>query len=114
MLFRSPSSTTPTIGGGSSTAKDTFLNYFFGQSENGSANPAPSAISGPVGTVGLSASMAAGVTPSGRDTAQSPPPTGLLAGKMGPDGNNAAFDMKSLGKHIEAVRHTKVLISGVR
>jgi dynamin 1-like protein len=30
-------------------------------------------------------------------------PSGLMAGKRTLDGNNAAFDMKSLGKHIEAV-----------
>lgn len=30
--------------------------------------------------------------------------SGLMAGKRNLDGNNAAFDMKSLGKHIEAVR----------
>jgi dynamin 1-like protein len=30
-------------------------------------------------------------------------PSGLMAGKRSLDGNNAAFDMKSLGKHIEAV-----------
>jgi hypothetical protein len=29
--------------------------------------------------------------------------SGLMAGKRSMDGNNAAFDMKSLGKHIEAV-----------
>jgi len=27
----------------------------------------------------------------------------LLSGKLGPDGSSAAFDMKSLGKHIEAI-----------
>lgn len=104
---RRPSSTAPTLGAGSNTAKDTFLNYFFGQSENGSANPTPSAVSGSVGTVGLSAAMTSGLAPSGRDTAQSSAPTGLLAGKMGPDGNYAAYDMKSLGRHIEAVSFTK-------
>jgi len=30
-------------------------------------------------------------------------PSGLMAGKRSLDGNNAAFDMKSLGKHIEAI-----------
>jgi len=29
--------------------------------------------------------------------------TGLMAGKRSMDGNNAAYDMKSLGKHIEAI-----------
>lgn len=99
---RRPSSTAPPIGGNPNTAKDTFLNYFFGQSD-GSAAPGMQATSGPVGGIGLSAAMASGVTPSGRDTTQSSAPTGLMAGKMGPDGSSAAYDMKSLGKHIEAV-----------
>ncbi|KAL5531188.1 hypothetical protein ACEPAG_4064 [Sanghuangporus baumii] len=91
-----PASSTATTN-----AKDTFLNYFFGQSENGSATPAASA---PVSSVGLSAAMASGGGgPTGRDISQSPAPTGLLAGKLGQDGNNTAFDMKSLGKHIEAI-----------
>lgn len=76
---------------------------------SGSAPPpihmAPGA---PGGSVALSATVsmsttAMGVVPSGRDTQQSPAPMGLMAGKMGLDGNSAAFDMKSLGKHIEAV-----------
>jgi hypothetical protein len=29
--------------------------------------------------------------------------SGLMAGKRGIDGNNAAYDMKSLGRHIKAV-----------
>lgn len=43
--------------------------------------------------------------PVGRDVsgADSTLSTGLMAGKRGLDGNNAAYDMKSLGKHIEAV-----------
>lgn len=43
--------------------------------------------------------------PTGRDisNAETAGPTGLMAGKRTLDGNNAAFDMKSLGKHIEAV-----------
>lgn len=52
----------------------------------------------------LSAAAVGGVAPIGRELAQSPPLMGLMAGKLGPDGNSAAFDMKSLGKHIEAVR----------
>lgn len=90
-----PSSSTAT------NAKETFLGYFFGQPENGSATPPATAT--PVASVGLSAAMASGGAPSGRDTSQSPAPTGLLAGKVGQDGSNTAFDMKSLGKHIEAV-----------
>lgn len=42
---------------------------------------------------------------TGRDVsgAENSGPTGLMAGKRTLNGNNAAFDMKSLGKHIEAV-----------
>jgi len=47
--------------------------------------------------------MAPGIQPSARDVAQSQPSVGLLSGKLGPDGSSAAFDMKSLGKHIEAI-----------
>ena len=41
--------------------------------------------------------------PIGRDVSGSSMQSGLMAGKRSLDGNNAAFDMKSLGKHIEAV-----------
>lgn len=41
----------------------------------------------------------------GRDVSGGEPAlqTGLMAGKRNLEGNNAAFDMKSLGRHIEAV-----------
>ena len=43
------------------------------------------------------------MVPSGRDVSGGTQQSGLsLAGKL--DGNSAAYDMKSLGKHIEAVR----------
>lgn len=84
-------------GAGQGTAKETFLNYFFGQ--NG-----PGPISG---ATAERASTNAGVTLIGRDVNGSDPAlnSGLMAGKRSIEGNNAAFDMKSLGKHIEAVRH---------
>jgi len=46
-----------------------------------------------------------GIVPVGRDIsgADSTLSSGLMAGKRGLDGNSAAWDMKSLGKHIEAV-----------
>lgn len=77
------------------SARETFLNYFFGQ--NG---PGPIAGS----TVDRSHTGPAPV-PTGRDVsnAETAGPTGLMAGKRTLDGNNAAFDMKSLGKHIEAI-----------
>ncbi|THH07961.1 hypothetical protein EW145_g3026 [Phellinidium pouzarii] len=90
-------------GVNSQSARDTFLNYFFGQQENGSAMPGGAPGDVHPGSSGLSAAMASGVTPSARDMQQSAAPTGLMAGKLGPDGNSAAFDMKSLGKHIEAI-----------
>lgn len=83
--------------GGSSpqSARETFLTYFFGQQNAGSA----------VGTtLSASASTESGIALTGRDLAQPSAPTGLLAGKRGLDGTDAAYDMKSLGKHIEAVR----------
>ncbi|TFY67611.1 hypothetical protein EVJ58_g1529 [Rhodofomes roseus] len=77
-------------------AKETFLNYFFGQ--NG-----PGPISG--ATAERRASSGTGATPIGRDVSGSDPALhlGLMAGKRSLEGNNAAFDMKSLGKHIEAL-----------
>jgi len=49
-----------------------------------------------------------GIVPVGRDIsgADSTFSSGLMAGKRGLDGNSAAWDMKSLGKHIEAVSVT--------
>ncbi|KAI8985641.1 Dynamin central region-domain-containing protein [Trametes punicea] len=82
---------------GSGTAKETFLNYFFGQ--NG---PGPLA-----GSTVERANAAHGVAPVGRDVSGADPAleTGLMAGRRSME-NNAAFDMKSLGKHIEAVLQT--------
>ncbi|KAI0065514.1 dynamin protein dnm1 [Artomyces pyxidatus] len=74
------------------TARETFLNYFFGQ--NGP---------GPIAGSSIDRATAGDVVSSGRDVsgADVSMQTGLLAGKR--DGNNAAFDMKSLGRHIEAI-----------
>jgi len=76
------------------TARETFLNYFFGQ--NGP---------GPIAGSSLERSHGPQHVPIGRDTsrAEASMPSGLMAGKRSLDGNNAAFDMKSLGKHIEAI-----------
>lgn len=83
-----------TTGTSPSTARETFLNYFFGQ--NGP---------GPIAGSSLDRSHGPQHVPIGRDTskAEVSMPSGLMAGKRSLDGNNAAFDMKSLGKHIEAV-----------
>ncbi|KAJ3567032.1 hypothetical protein NP233_g6625 [Leucocoprinus birnbaumii] len=90
------------LAGGTSgsppSARETFLNYFFGQ--NG---PGPIAGSSLDRSYAVGASES-GVVPVGRDIsgADSTLSTGLMAGKRGLDGNSAAWDMKSLGKHIEA------------
>jgi len=75
-------------------ARETFLNYFFGQ--NGP---------GPIAGSSMERSHGSQHVPIGRDTSgtETSMPSGLMAGKRSLDGNNAAFDMKSLGKHIEAV-----------
>ncbi|KAI0364548.1 hypothetical protein BV20DRAFT_955990 [Pilatotrama ljubarskyi] len=83
---------------GSGTAKETFLTYFFGQ--NG---PGPLA-----GSTVERANAVAGVAPAGRDVSGADPSldSGLMASRRSMDRGNAAFDMKSLGKHIEAVPDT--------
>lgn len=103
---RRSSSQVPSASGTSPhTARETFLTYFFGQNgQNGQSLGGASSGSGGNGMgVGLSAAAESGVVPSGRDMAQPSAPSGLMAGKRGVDGNSAAYDMKSLGKHIEAV-----------
>ncbi|KAK0202344.1 Dynamin central region-domain-containing protein [Desarmillaria ectypa] len=83
------------VSGSSSSAKETFLNYFFGQ--NG---PGPVSGAGPQERPSGNA-----IVPVGRDTSGADPAisSGLMAGRRNLDGNNAAYDMKSLGKHIEAI-----------
>lgn len=91
------------------SARETFLNYFFGQ--NGPGPIAGSSVERAHGhghgghhNSASSAEMAQ-IVPVGRDMsgAESTMASGLMAGKRGIDGNNAAYDMKSLGRHIEAV-----------
>ncbi|KAJ8474116.1 hypothetical protein ONZ51_g7431 [Trametes cubensis] len=93
LLGRHVSGASNAPGHGSGTAKETFLNYFFGQ--NG---PGPLA-----GSTVERANTVHSVAPVGRDVSGADPAleTGLMAGKRSIE-NNAAFDMKSLGKHIEA------------
>ncbi|KAG5652735.1 hypothetical protein H0H81_003934 [Sphagnurus paluster] len=92
----------PTVNGNGSsppTARETFLNYFFGQ--NGPGPIAGSSVER--SHHGHSMSGSTGIVPVGRDVSgESPLSTGLMAGKR-VDGSSAAYDMKSLGKHIEAV-----------
>lgn len=86
------------LGSSPPTARETFLNYFFGQNDPPSADRAPS-----------SNTRGGGIIPVGRDMTgvDAGMTSGLLAGKRTFDGGNAAaLDMKSLGKHIEAVPTT--------
>ena len=88
------------------TARESLLTYIFGTNGPGpiGASSAVSAASVGSGSV-YGAGSADGVPASGRDLsggADGVLRSGLLAGKH--DGNSAAYDMKSLGKHIEAVR----------
>lgn len=89
----------------SGTARETFLNYFFGQ--NGLAPIAGSSVDGAT-TVRVHAHprhAAKPITPVGRDVSGGEPvlTSGLMTGKRASENHSAAFDMKSLGKHIEAV-----------
>lgn len=79
--FASPYGATPS----SSSAKESFLNYFFGGSE----------MSNPGMRTGRERSSLPGIGRSGDNP---------LSGRRGLEGNAAAFDMKSLDKHLEAVR----------
>jgi len=83
-----------------STAKESFLNYFFGQNGPGPVAGAnitnmPSEVHG---------HLIRGGGAVGRDVS-GPDLNAFMRTRNGPtgDGSDAAFDMKSLGKHIEAV-----------
>ncbi|GLB41529.1 putative TRAFAC class dynamin-like GTPase superfamily, dynamin Fzo YdjA family protein [Lyophyllum shimeji] len=92
-------------GGSPSSARETFLNYFFGQNGTGPLTGAVERVRERERDGGVG-----GVVPVGRDvsgpTATATTMEGLSAGLMmgvGGQGSNAAYDMKSLGKHIEAI-----------
>ena len=98
----------------SGSARETFLNYFFGQ--NGPGPIAGSSVDrAHLGhnaqhllhhpTSQTSATDVTQIIPFGRDVSEGETSltSGLMAGKRGIINNNAAYDMKSLGKHIEAV-----------
>jgi dynamin 1-like protein len=93
------SSSTGGSGTSPPTARETFLTYFFGQS-----GPGPIAGTSLERSSNVSDGQDGGVVPVGRDVSggELSIPSGLMGGKS-MDGSNAAFDMKSLGKHIEAV-----------
>lgn len=92
------------------SARETFLNYFFGQ--NGPGPIAGSSIERTsnqlhhhghgqsMGSSEMGHFVPVGLDVSGVEVSMS---SGLMAGKRGIDGSNAAYDMKSLGRHIEAV-----------
>lgn len=85
-----------------STAKESFLNYFFGQ--NGPGPVAGANITNMSSEMHGHFNRVGGAV--GRDVS-GPDPTinSFMRTRNGPagDGSDAAFDMKSLGKHIEAV-----------
>jgi len=99
------------------SARETFLNYFFGQNgpgpiagssvdraAHGHTHSAGQSQHGPVHNIGSTESSH--IVPVGRDVSGGESSTlssGLMAGKRGMDGNTAAYDMKSLGRHIEAI-----------
>jgi len=82
-----------------STAKESFLNYFFGQ--NGPGPVAGAHITNMPSEVHGHLNRGVGRDVSGPD----PVTNAFMRTRNGPtgDGGDAAFDMKSLGKHIEAV-----------
>lgn len=96
------------------SARETFLNYFFGQ--NGPGPIAGSSVERHSQASGFAghqhgvngAPDVAPIVPVGRDVSgtDSGMSSGLMAGKRGIDGSSAAYDMKSLGRHIEAVSFT--------
>ncbi|KAJ7746740.1 Dynamin central region-domain-containing protein [Mycena maculata] len=88
------------------SARETFLNYFFGQNGPG---PIPGSS---VGNSAHHQTRPSGnghsIVPVGRDVSGGESSTmtlgsGLMSGQRNMDGSNAAYDMKSLGKHIEAI-----------
>jgi len=92
----------PSTSSSTSTAKESFLNYFFGQNGPGPVAGAnitnmPSEVHGHMNRIG----GAVGRDVSGPD----PIANAFMRPRNGSngDGSDAAFDMKSLGKHIEAV-----------
>jgi dynamin 1-like protein len=85
------------LGGGGNTqngSKDSFLNYFFGAGGSGNGGGVSGVgVGGGIRGSGLSNSI------SGFPTEKENP----LSGRKGFEGNAAAFEMKSLEKHLEAV-----------
>ncbi len=103
-------------GAGTPFSREAFLSYFFGQ--NGPGPVTGTSLDqqhhhhpnhhrhGQLG--GAVGDRTQSIAPVGRDVSGGNSVTGLMAGKRVVDGNSAAYDMKSLGKHIEAVSPTSV------
>jgi dynamin 1-like protein len=85
-------------GSSPNTAKETFLNYFFGQNGPGPMAAGASLV-GDHHHRAVNGGGYVGRDVSGPEIAAN----GLLAPRRSMDGSDAAFDMKSLGRHIEAV-----------
>ncbi|KAJ7089740.1 Dynamin central region-domain-containing protein [Mycena belliarum] len=88
------------------SARETFLNYFFGQNGPG---PIAGSSAGNPGHHSRPSASGHSVVPVGRDVSGGESSntmsiaSGLMSGQRNMEGNNAAYDMKSLGKHIEAI-----------
>ncbi|ESK86377.1 dynamin protein dnm1 [Moniliophthora roreri MCA 2997] len=87
------------------SARETFLNYFFGQNGPGPISGAALDKQHQQHHHSSSSSHAIGIVPTGRDLtgADAAMSSGLMSGKRNLDKTNPAYDMKSLGKHIEAI-----------
>lgn len=104
-----------------SNPRDTFLGYFFG-GQPGGGTTTPNGINSINGVNGVGGSKIVGATTAallgprhertiGRDTMSESgaPPSALESRGRSLDSPNAAYDMKSLGRHIEAV---SILVHG--
>ena len=95
------------------SARETFLNYFFGQNGPGPITGSSIERTNQMHNHGhghlMGSSDVGRFVPVGRDVsgAEVSISSGLMAGKRGMDGNSAAYDMKSLGRHIEVVSKKK-------
>ncbi|KAG8949978.1 Dynamin- GTPase protein [Tulasnella sp. 424] len=96
------------------TAKDSFMTYFFGGGQGG-----PGALA--QGGSSHSSPTTAFASRAGRDSigkefsiqenGRESPTIAAMAAKAGAEPGNAAFDMKSLGKHIEAIPSSQSALS---
>lgn len=90
------------------SARETFLNYFFGQNGPGPIAGSSVNVMEQVGHHVRSSGVggSSGVVPMGRDVSAAEGSNAMAIASglaVQRSGSNAAYDMKSLGKHIEAV-----------